>query len=117
MIKLCLAFRTLRQALLLIAGSGLCLTVSKTCGQSSVSQLGSSIWVYPAANGSLMYQPDAQGNHIADHSGVGYMGGSVPLPNVPVVTTVSPVPGDNTANIQNALDQIAAMTPDTNGFR
>ena len=45
------------------------------------------------------------------------MGGTVPLPNVPVVLTISPVSGDNQANIQNALDQIAAMAPDANGFR
>src|SRR5262249_13049777 len=74
-----------------------------------------SAWVYPNSNGNLLYQPDAQGNHIIDHAGVGYMSGTVSLPNVPTVMTISPVAGDNTANIQNALNALAAL-PMTNGF-
>jgi hypothetical protein len=74
-----------------------------------------SAWVYPGPSGRLLSQPDAQGNHIIDNSGVGYMGGTVPLPVVPTVLTISPVAGDNTANIQNALNQLAGM-PMTNGF-
>jgi uncharacterized membrane protein len=90
----------------------------ETPAQSAVSQIDFSHWVYPSPiTGRLLYQPDAQGNHIVDNSGVGYMGGTVPIPDVPTVMTISPVPGDNTANIQNALNAIAAMTPDSNGFR
>ena len=74
-----------------------------------------STWVFPSSSGRLISQPDAQGNHIIDNSGVGYLGGTVPLPNVPTVMTISPVAGDNTANIQNALNQLAAL-PMTNGF-
>ncbi len=76
-----------------------------------------STWVYPGPNGRLISQPDALGNHIIDESGVGYMGGTIPLPNVPVVMTISPVPGDNTANLQGALDQMAALPLGANGFR
>ena len=76
-----------------------------------------SAWVYPGPSGRLIQQPDVQGNRIVDHSGVGYQGGTVALPAVPVVLTISPVPGDNMANIQSALNQIAAMAPDSNGFR
>ncbi|HUA68206.1 MAG TPA: hypothetical protein VMA13_06625, partial [Candidatus Saccharimonadales bacterium] len=76
-----------------------------------------SAWVYPGPSGRLLYQPDAQGNHVIDNSGVGYMGGTVPLPNVPTVMTISPVPGDNTANVQGALDAMAALPLNTNGFR
>jgi hypothetical protein len=90
----------------------LCLLVSAGFASTNLS-----VWVYPGSSGRLIYQPDAQDNHIVDSSGVGYMGGAVPLPNVPVVLAISPVSGDNQANIQNALDQIAAMTPDANGFR
>lgn len=90
----------------------LCLLASVAFASTNLSG-----WVYPGSSGRLIHQPDAQDNHIVDSSGVGYMGGTVPLPNVPVVLTISPVSGDNQANIQNALDQIAAMTPDANGFR
>ena len=115
MIKSCLTSRILRRAWLVAGMLPLGLAALNAAGQSPVSQLGSSAWVYPAANGRLLYQPDAQGNHIIDHSGVGYLGGTVPLPNVPTVITISPVVGDNTANIQNALNQLATM-PLTNGF-
>lgn len=90
----------------------LCLLVSVAFASTNLS-----VWVYPGSSGRLNYQPDAQDNRIVDCSGVGYMGGTVPLPNVPVVLTISPVAGDNGANIQSALDTIAAMTPDSNGFR
>jgi len=96
----------------------LCLLSFTSGAQSSVSQFDYSQWVYPSPiNGRLLYQRDPQGNHLVDNSGVGYMGGTVPIPNVPTVMTISPVAGDNTANIQNALNAMAALTPDTNGFR
>ena len=44
----------------------------------------------------------------------------MPLPSsntVPVKVTVSPVGGDNAANIQNAINQVSALPLDTNGFR
>ena len=82
----------------------LCLLASVAFASTNLS-----VWVYPGSSGRLIHQPDAQDNHIVDSSGVGYMGGTVPLPNVPVVLTISPVSGDNQANIQNALDQIAVI--------
>ena len=52
-----------------------------------------SVWVYPGPSGRLIAQPDALGNRILDCSGVGYLGGAVPLPSsntVPVAVTISP---------------------------
>lgn len=79
-----------------------------------------SVWVFPGPGGRLIYQPDYLGNRILDASGVGYKGGTIPLPNsntVPIKATISPVLGDNTANIQNAIDQVSALPLNTNGFR
>jgi autotransporter-associated beta strand protein len=79
-----------------------------------------SVWAFPGPSGRLICQPDALGNRILDFSGVGYMGGSAPLPSsnvVPVKVTISPVAGDNVANIQTAINQVSAMPMDTNGFR
>src|SRR5213075_2793378 len=59
------------------------------------------------------------GNRILDTSGVGYKGGLTPLPTsntVPVKVTISPVAGDNTSNIQGAINTVSAM-PLSNGFR
>ncbi len=69
------------------------------------------------ANGRLVYTADLKGNVVPDFSAVGYMNSEVPIPTVGVVLTVNPVAGDNLANIQNAINQVAAMPLDANGFR
>ena len=69
------------------------------------------------ANGRLVYTPDAKGNVVPDFSAVGYMNSEAPIPTVGVVLTINPVVGDNLANIQNAINQVAAMPLDANGFR
>lgn len=74
-------------------------------------------WVYPGTNGLLQYYADNLGNRLPDFSFAGFKGGGVPLPVAPVKETISPVAGDNTANIQNAINAVSALTPDTNGFR
>jgi len=66
---------------------------------------------------ALTYLPDAMGNRIPDYSYAGYQRGEQPIPQIPVVATLSPVAGDNTANIQNAINQVAAMPVQPNGFR
>src|SRR4051794_25667919 len=84
---------------------------------NAVASTNLSTWAYPAANGRLLYQPDALGNRLVDCSGVGYQGGQTPLPVIPVKITVSPVAGDNGANIQSALDYVSGIPLDSNGFR
>lgn len=73
--------------------------------------------VYPGVDGRLVYEPDEQGNIIPDFSYAGYRGGGVPIPTVPVRETIWPVPGDNTAHVQAAIDRISALPLDANGFR
>ena len=68
-------------------------------------------------NGKLIYTPDSKGNIVPDFSGVGYMNSESPIPTVDVVLTVNPFAGDNLANVQNAINQVAAMPLDANGFR
>src|SRR5213083_773206 len=85
--------------------------------------LATSSIVYAGPDGRLVYAPNAAGDRIPDFSQVGYKTGNVPLPNtpggvsVPVKQTLSPTSGDQTARIQAAIDAVAALTPDTNGFR
>ena len=76
-------------------------------------------WVTTGVTGRLIYVPDAQGDRILDFSNVGYKGrGSDLLPNdVPTVRTVSPMAGDDTANIQAAINQVAALPLQANGYR
>ncbi|EIQ02184.1 hypothetical protein OpiT1DRAFT_00767 [Opitutaceae bacterium TAV1] len=65
-----------------------------------------------APDGALEYPADTEGNRIPDFSHAGYRGGGVPLPEVPVVRTLAPVSGDNTARLQAALDAIGALPLD-----
>src|SRR5512134_3538887 len=87
----------------------LLLTVTAHAWTSSMVQLD--------AQGRLSYPADANGNRIPDYSHAGYKGGGVPLPAVPVVRTVSPVSGDDTANIQAAIDQVGTLPVQANGYR
>jgi hypothetical protein len=87
------------------------------------AQAPNSAWVFPAASGDLLYQLDERGQRIADFSDCGYRGGTVPLPNVSAQidpgrwVNVNPGAGDDTALIQAAINSVAAMTPDANGWR
>src|SRR4051795_1665872 len=76
-----------------------------------------SVWAFPGADGHLLYQPQPLGDKIGDYSTSGYRGGTVPLPDVSVKATVSPVAGDDTATIQAAINQVGALALDANGFR
>jgi hypothetical protein len=69
------------------------------------------------SNGLLQYTPDSNGNNIIDFSYAGYEGGGVALPVLTVEKTLKPSGGDDTSAIQAAINAVAAMTPDANGFR
>ena len=70
----------------------------------------------PGADGRLTYATDARGNRVPDFSFAGYGGGAA-IPDVPVVVTVPAVKGDSTARVQAAIDHVAGLKPDANGFR
>ncbi len=71
-----------------------------------------------SANGRLSYVADADGNRLPDFSHAGYRGGGIALPaGVPVVKTLAPTTGDNTARIQVALDEVAALPLRSDGYR
>jgi hypothetical protein len=77
----------------------------------------SSRFVFYGDGGRLQYEPDSLGNLIPDFSHVGYMYGDEPIPDIPNVLEIEPVEGDNYTHIQNAINQIAEMPVDENGFR
>ena len=73
--------------------------------------------VYLGDDGRLQYVPDFLGNRIPDFSHAGYGGGGRPIPDIPVKQIVEPGEGDDTARIQAAVDAVAALPADENGFR
>jgi hypothetical protein len=86
-------------------------------GAAALGAQGKSKWVYPDARGRLQYTADARGNRIMDFSHAGYKGGGVRIPDVDVARTVKPAVGDNTAQIQAAIDDVSKHAPGANGFR
>jgi len=72
------------------------------------------------ADGKLHYKTYTdRGDVIPDFSRCGYGGGGVELPIVPVVVTLLPQVDstDDTARIQAALNEVAGLPLDKNGFR
>jgi len=82
-----------------------------------VAGQGTSRWVRVGDGGRLEYGTDARGNRIMDYSHAGYKGGGVVLPDVRVVRTLDPAPGDSTARIQAALDEVSRLPRGDDGFR
>ena len=80
-------------------------------------QAQTSTLVSVGTGGKLVYKADSKGNTVPDFSGVGYQNSEVPIPTIAVVKTVYPIAGDNLANIQSAIDQVATMPLDNYGFR
>lgn len=68
-------------------------------------------------DGKLVYQADSLGNRIPDFSYCGFNAFNTSIPNIPVKVTVSPVKGDATTTIQKAIDYVASLPIDENGFR
>ena len=66
-------------------------------------------WVIEDANGKLAYKITERGDRIMDFSHAGYMGGGVGIPNVPVKASIKPCGGDDTAAIQNAIDELSSL--------
>lgn len=73
---------------------------------------------YVSVNGSrLAYHPDEQGNIIPDFSKVGYLKGRA-IPDIRIVSVVHPddaLTGQEV--IQRAIDEVAQLSMDKNGFR
>ena len=67
--------------------------------------------------GKLIYSPDSLGNRTPDFSYCGYMASEKSIPTMPVKVVVPVAKGDATLRIQSALDYVASLPPDANGFR
>jgi hypothetical protein len=89
---------------------------------SRVKSIVESSLVYEGTDGRLLYRTYANEgqtnsvNIIPDFSHCGYMSGGVAIPDVPVVTTLSPRNGDDTQMIQDAIDYVSSLSPDTRRY-
>jgi len=73
-------------------------------------------WVYVNPAGKLAYKTTESGDRIMDFSHAGYGGGGLAIPSPGVKITLSPLEGDNTDAIQNAINDVSKM-PMVAGFR
>lgn len=80
-------------------------------------QSGSLPHVFQGVNNRLVYVSDSLGNRIPDFSYCGYMAGEQPIPLVPARIFVPVNEGDATLRIQSAIDYVASLPADSNGFR
>ena len=80
------------------------------------SMLAQSQWASIGPGGKLVYGHFQTGDRIADFSSAGYKGGGVALPTVEAKRTVAPSGKDDTAAIQQAIDEVAKLPP-VNGSR
>lgn len=94
--------------ILLIAGSIFCSLNAQTW-QSSI--------VYYNDDSTLVYVRDSLGNSIPDFSYAGYKNGNESIPFVEEIKTISPIEGDNTTHINNALFETALNPINSDGFR
>jgi hypothetical protein len=69
------------------------------------------------SDGSLIYSRDAMGNRVPDFSYVGYKEGNEPIPDIGVKYAISPIEGDDTLHIQQAINYIESLPLDEQGFR
>ncbi len=88
-----------------------------TMAQTKIPPIFKSSFVSISDSGSLVYTPDKQGNALPDFSRVGYHHSDLSLPDYPVTMSISPISGDNTQHIQNAIDRLTQLPLDANGHR
>ena len=106
-----------QQILFLLASGAVGISADRATGQTTGDPvMATSQWVSVSPRGRLQYKELPRGDRIMDFSYAGYMGGGVSIPSVSVKITLSPVSGDNSVAIQDAIDRISAMKPE-NGFR
>jgi hypothetical protein len=72
--------------------------------------------IQKGSDGRLVYTPDSDGFVIPDFSYAGYHNGNKEIPDVAVVKTISPIAGDNTTHIQNAINEVGQLALN-NGIR
>lgn len=115
--KVCISTRYFynKSRVVYILAIGVCLTFAFNTVQAQKSER--PIPPLSVVRGKLQYKPDSLGNRIPDFSYCGYMASEKAIPILPVKIIVPPIKGDATLRIQSALDYVANLPVDANGFR
>src|SRR6476660_1448110 len=100
---------------LLVAGGALALAAATGVQPAAADTFWQSKLLSYDRRGRLTYAQDPEGNRVPDFSHAGYRNGERPIPWARVGKAIRPVEGDNTAHIQAALDEIAALPRERRG--
>ncbi|MFL5739410.1 MAG: DUF6298 domain-containing protein [Flavisolibacter sp.] len=103
--------KAFRSSILLVACLSSCFVFAQAKKQKTLAP------IIVQSNGQIAYTPDSLGNRVPDFSYAGYMAGEKSIPDVPIKVIVPFVNGDATLRIQSALDYVASLPLDKNGFR
>ena len=93
------------------------MALASVAAWASISVEAQEMPVAASAGGRLRYVADATGNRVPDFSHCGYRGGDEPIPNPAATVYVVPVPGDDGATIQAAIDRVANLSLNENDIR
>jgi len=74
-------------------------------------------YVHVGPDGTLVYETSDRGDRMPDYSHAGFLGGGVEPPLVPALVVVSPIDGDDTVEIQRAIDHVSRQPRGDDGFR
>ncbi len=95
----------------------LCIGFAAICKDTAAQKNTKPVPPLSFSQGKLNYSFDSLDNRVPDFSYCGYMASESAIPDIPVKIVVPIVPGDATLRIQAALDYVAGLTPDANGYR
>jgi len=95
----------------------LCIGFAAICKDASAQKTTKPLPPLSFSQGKLNYSFDSLGNRVPDFSYCGFMASESAIPDIPVKIVVPIVPGDATIHIQAALDYVAGLMPDANGYR
>jgi hypothetical protein len=94
------------------------LIVTNSCPlQAQVPKVKPVLPLSQGTDGRLIYTSDERGNRVPDFSYCGYKASEQAIPQVSVQVVVPAKEGDATLRIQSALDYVASLLPDRDGFR
>ena len=95
----------------------LCIGFAAICKDTAAQKTTKPLPPLSFSQGKLNYSFDSLGNRVPDFSYCGYMASESVIPDIPVKIVVPIVSGDATLSIQAALDYVAGLMPDANGYR
>ena len=102
---------SLQKDKIILSGFAVLFSISSSVAQNTFPD------ITKTKEGKLERTTDTKGNQIPDFSFAGYKASSIAIPNVAIKAFVAYIDGDATKTIQAAVDYVARLKADKNGFK